>query len=153
MNKELDIAIVGGGVSGVYSAWRLQQELGDTHRIGLFEYSDRIGGRLYSRTLPGLPNVVAELGGMRFIPDDHVMVSTLVDELKLQTKDFPMAQSCRYTLQMQKAPLKQVVKTTSFTCEGNILDIVISPSVQIKSHTSLKKQSEAMDRKIFKLKS
>lgn len=90
MNKELDIAIVGGGVSGVYSAWRLQQELGDTHRIGLFEYSDRIGGRLYSRTLPGLPNVVAELGGMRFIPEDHVMVSTLVDELKLQTKDFPM---------------------------------------------------------------
>ncbi|MDK9763314.1 FAD-dependent oxidoreductase [Vibrio sp. D420a] len=90
MNSEIDIAIVGGGVSGVYSAWRLQQTYGNTKKIELFEYSNRIGGRLYSRTLPGLPNVVAELGGMRFIPEDHIMVSTLVDELKLETKDFPM---------------------------------------------------------------
>ena len=42
---DLDIAIVGGGVSGAYSAWRLQQERGATESIALFEYSDRIGGR------------------------------------------------------------------------------------------------------------
>lgn len=89
MNSELDIAIVGGGVSGVYSAWRLQQDGGDKC-IKLFEYSNRIGGRLFSRCLPGLPNVVAELGGMRYIPSEHIMVKTLVQELNLETKNFPM---------------------------------------------------------------
>ncbi|AQP98352.1 amine oxidoreductase [Pseudoalteromonas aliena] len=93
MKNELDIAIVGGGVSGVYSAWRLQQHEGKEKRIALFEYSDRIGGRLYSKKLPGLPNVVAELGGMRFIPSDHVMVNALVNNLNLKTQNFPMGSS------------------------------------------------------------
>jgi Flavin containing amine oxidoreductase len=86
----LDIAVVGGGVSGVYSAWRLQQEKGSDHSIALFEYSDRIGGRLYSITMPGLPHVKAELGGMRYIPSSHPMVADLVDYLKIPKKDFPM---------------------------------------------------------------
>ena len=87
---DLDIAIVGGGVSGAYSAWRLQQEKGAEASIGLFEYSDRIGGRLYTVTLPGLPHVKAEVGGMRYIPDEHIMVANLVDHLQIPTKDFPM---------------------------------------------------------------
>jgi Flavin containing amine oxidoreductase len=87
---DLDIAIVGGGVSGAYSAWRLQQEKGAEAAIGLFEYSDRIGGRLYTVTMPGLPHVKAEVGGMRYIPDEHLMVANLVDFLKIPTKDFPM---------------------------------------------------------------
>jgi len=86
----LDIAVVGGGIAGAYSAWRLQQAEGVKKTIGLFEYSDRIGGRLYTVTLPGLPHVKAEVGGMRYIPDQHVMVANLVDHLKLPTKDFPM---------------------------------------------------------------
>ena len=60
---DLEIAVVGGGVAGVYSAWRLQQVKTEA-RMGLFEYSDRIGGRLYTVTLPGLPHVKAELGGI-----------------------------------------------------------------------------------------
>ncbi|MBC7213419.1 MAG: NAD(P)-binding protein, partial [Pseudomonas sp.] len=44
--QPLDVAIIGGGVSGTYSAWRLQQAHGDSQRIQLFEYGDRIGGRL-----------------------------------------------------------------------------------------------------------
>jgi len=86
---DLDIAVVGGGVSGAYSAWRLQQDKPDG-RVALFEYSDRIGGRLYTVTLPGLPHVKAEVGGMRYIPDQHIMVASLVDHLRLPTKDFPM---------------------------------------------------------------
>jgi monoamine oxidase len=90
---QLDIAIVGGGVSGAYSAWRLQQERGETEQIALFEYSDRIGGRLLSVQLPGLPSVNAELGGMRYIPKQHLMVAHLVEHLRLVTKDFPMGAS------------------------------------------------------------
>jgi lysine 2-monooxygenase len=86
---DLEIAVVGGGVSGAYSAWRLQQAKTDVH-IGLFEYSDRIGGRLYTATLPGLPHVKAELGGMRYIPNQHIIVKSLVDHLKLAKKEFPI---------------------------------------------------------------
>lgn len=86
---ELDVAVIGGGCSGAYSAWRLQQAH-PNQKIALFEYSNRIGGRLYTVTMPGLPNVKAEVGGMRYIPTQHLMVAGLVGELGLQTKDFPM---------------------------------------------------------------
>jgi lysine 2-monooxygenase len=86
---DLEIAVVGGGISGAYSAWRLQQAKTEAH-IGLFENSDRIGGRLYTTTLPGLPHVKAELGGMRYIPSQHIVVKSLVDHLKLAKKEFPM---------------------------------------------------------------
>ena len=87
---DLDVAVVGGGVSGAYCAWRLQHHLKRRTRSRLFEYSDRIGGRLYTVTMPGLPHVKAEVGGMRYIPTQHIMVANLVDHLKLKTKDFPM---------------------------------------------------------------
>src|SRR5438067_497219 len=62
-----DVAVVGGGVSGVYSAWPRREvghrspvlaplaraRLDGRLRIGLFEYSRRIGGRLFSLPLPG----------------------------------------------------------------------------------------------------
>lgn len=87
---DLDVAVIGGGCAGTYSAWRLQQELGEKQAIGLFEYSDRIGGRLYSVTIPGMPHVKAELGGMRYIPTSHILVADLIRHLDLPTKDFPM---------------------------------------------------------------
>jgi monoamine oxidase len=87
---DLEVVVVGGGVSGAYSAWRLQHAQGDAARIGLFEYSDRIGGRLFTVTMPGLPNVKAEVGGMRYIKDAHPVVTSLVDHLKLETAPFPM---------------------------------------------------------------
>src|SRR5438309_656964 len=87
---DFDVAVIGGGVAGAYTAWRLQQELGSTQKIGLFEYSDRIGGRLYSVTVPGVPSLKAELGGMRYIPNQHRTVASLVDHLRLRTRAFPM---------------------------------------------------------------
>ncbi len=87
---DLDVAVVGGGVAGAYAAWRLQEARGAGTSIGLFEYSDRIGGRLYTVTIPGLPHVKAEVGGMRYIPDEHIMVASIVDHLGLPTKPFPM---------------------------------------------------------------
>jgi lysine 2-monooxygenase len=85
----VDIAVVGAGVAGVYAAWRLKQKW-PAKRVALFEYSDRIGGRLYSVPLPGMPHVNAELGGMRFIPDSQTFVRELIKKLALATRDFPM---------------------------------------------------------------
>ncbi|MFN9614016.1 MAG: NAD(P)-binding protein, partial [Dolichospermum sp.] len=46
-SNTIDVAIIGGGISGIYSAWRLANEKNDL-KISLFESSERLGGRLYS---------------------------------------------------------------------------------------------------------
>ncbi|WP_211465534.1 flavin monoamine oxidase family protein [Collimonas silvisoli] len=79
-DEKIDIAIVGGGVSGVYSAWRLKQA-NPKQKIVVFEGSDHIGGRLLSVTPPGIPDMVAELGGMRILPKVQPLISTLIDRL------------------------------------------------------------------------
>jgi protoporphyrinogen oxidase len=65
--ERIDIAIVGGGVSGVYSAWRLQRA-NPNRKIVVFEGSEDVGGRLLSVRPPDISNMVAELGGMRILP-------------------------------------------------------------------------------------
>ena len=65
---DLDYAVIGGGVAGAYTAWRLQQDRGAGNAIGLFEYSDRIGGRLYSVTVPGVPSIRPSSAGCATSP-------------------------------------------------------------------------------------
>lgn len=79
-NESLDVAIVGGGVSGVYAAWRLLTE-GRKSRVAVFEASDRIGGRLFSATPPHIPDMVAELGGMRILPAVQPRIKKLIEVL------------------------------------------------------------------------
>ena len=94
-NEEiLDVAIVGGGVSGIYCGWRLlaadpgrlqilgrRASNGRKGRVKLFEGSRRIGGRLLSARPPGM-STICELGGMRFVSAQKRVVG-LVNELKL----------------------------------------------------------------------
>lgn len=97
--NKVDIAIVGGGVSGVYSAWRLQKAQPKS-TIVLFEGSDHIGGRLLSVRPPDIANMVAELGGMRILPKVQPLIARLLDLLnqtlppdkKIETYDFPVDQ-------------------------------------------------------------
>lgn len=77
---DVDVAIVGGGVSGVYSAWRLMST-GQADSVTVFEAEDRIGGRLLSASPPGIPNMVAELGGMRMLPAVQPRIANLVSVL------------------------------------------------------------------------
>jgi monoamine oxidase len=79
-NDILDVAIVGGGVSGVYSAWRLLTD-GKQKSVTVFEASDRIGGRLLSVPAPKIPNMVAELGGMRILPAVQPRITNLIQVL------------------------------------------------------------------------
>jgi len=96
-NEKIDIAIVGGGVSGLYSAWTLKKKFPEK-KIVLFEGGDHIGGRLLSVTPPHIPNMVAELGGMRILENGQPLVVHLIDELnkqlpvgkKIEKYDFPV---------------------------------------------------------------
>jgi monoamine oxidase len=91
----LDVAIVGGGVSGIWSGWRLTDpSAGKARRkkVAVFEMSDRIGGRLLSVRLPGQPTIACELGGMRFM-SSQPMVQWLVETvLGLDTIPAPVGE-------------------------------------------------------------
>lgn len=100
-----DIAIVGGGVSGIYSGWRLvtaaeSKKLSEWAsikgklKVVLFEGSNRIGGRLLSARPPGFTNTTTcELGGMRYVSSQTLIRSLVENELGLahyeQTVDQP----------------------------------------------------------------
>ncbi len=89
MTNHIDIAIVGGGISGIYAAWRLQKQ-DPTRNIHLYELSDRIGGRLISLDPPEMQGIKAEFGGMRYLTNQPI-VSNLVAELGLATRPFPVS--------------------------------------------------------------
>lgn len=84
MTTDADVVIVGGGVSGVYSAWRLLTT-GQARSVTVLEAEDRIGGRLLSASPPGIPNMVAELGGMRMMPAVQPRIANLVNVLNSPT--------------------------------------------------------------------
>ncbi|HWF34949.1 MAG TPA: NAD(P)/FAD-dependent oxidoreductase [Solirubrobacteraceae bacterium] len=86
--QDLDVAIVGAGVSGVYAGWRLLAA-GKAKSVTIFEQSERIGGRLLSLEPPGMPGVFCELGGMRFTSNQPLVVG-LIKELELATHPFPV---------------------------------------------------------------
>lgn len=98
-DETIDVAIVGGGVSGVYSAWKIKQASPDQN-IVVFEGDDHIGGRLLSVRPPDIPNMVAELGGMRILPAVQPRISKLIETLndelppdqQIELYDFPVDQ-------------------------------------------------------------
>lgn len=95
--QPLDVAIVGGGVSGAYCGWALRSrdcQVPDTEgasaggpSVAIFEQSERIGGRLFTATPPHAPHLKCELGGMRYI-DTQDLVVDLINELGLASKPF-----------------------------------------------------------------
>ncbi|MGN6283854.1 MAG: FAD-dependent oxidoreductase [Afipia sp.] len=51
----IDLAIVGGGPGGLMSAWYLKKKLGGQARITIFEASDRLGGKILTKTFDSAP--------------------------------------------------------------------------------------------------
>src|SRR6266487_3314122 len=95
-NSDFDIVIVGGGIAGIYTAWRLiMADKADPSklkkwkkksrlRIAVYEGSDRIGGRLLSATPPHFNSVMnCELGGMRFVSTQQYISSLIINKLKI----------------------------------------------------------------------
>jgi monoamine oxidase len=86
-----DVLIVGAGMGGLYSAWRLLQA-NPRRRIRILERLPRTGGRLETdHVMINGVSVKTEEGGMRFLTT-HVELVALLKELGLwnQVIDFPM---------------------------------------------------------------
>ncbi len=105
-NQEMDVAIIGGGAAGLYSAYRLLNDSSTQKlKVNIFESSHRIGGRLESTQLPGM-NVVGELGGMRYMSSQKI-VSTLIEKIfarqyGLKPNDFQMGSPCNHLFYLRK---------------------------------------------------
>ena len=108
----MDTAIIGAGVSGLYSAYRLTTPNGDdpvaaASQVQIFDMCHRIGGRLESVRLPGM-KIVGELGGMRYL-STHRIMATLVEEVfknELTSVDFPMGDDAHLIAYLRKQRLR-----------------------------------------------
>lgn len=83
----LDTAIVGAGVGGLYTAWRLLGCGKLPGGIAVFEASTRIGGRLFSVSMPGTTGIAAEFGGMRFL-SSHELITSVAAKFGLKIRKF-----------------------------------------------------------------
>jgi hypothetical protein len=91
---DLDLAIIGGGIQAGYLVSELTKKLGAENmrklKIGMFDESDRYGGRVMSAWGPGsLGNGVSgglktqpmEYGAMRVDPKNHYLVWDAIEEV------------------------------------------------------------------------
>ena len=90
----IDVAIIGAGVSGLYSAYRLTNDAKNplpANQVQIFEMGDRIGGRLESVQLPGM-EITGELGGMRYMTSQEIVTALIENVFKddLANIKFPM---------------------------------------------------------------
>lgn len=84
-----DVVIVGAGAAGLYSGWRLKSALPDSS-IAVIEAEQKIGGRLFSVKVPGMPHLTADLGAMHYVDDPKTFLNAwLVDDhFKLPSRAF-----------------------------------------------------------------
>ena len=80
------VAIIGAGLAGLSSAYEL---LKCGVEVSLFEASDRIGGRLYSKKFSKSDPEIAELGAMRFPPSEELLFDYFNQFKIATTPDFP----------------------------------------------------------------
>jgi len=81
--RDARIAIVGGGMAGLNTAYKLQKA---GLRAKIFEGADRTGGRMFTATNLLADGLTTELGG-EFIDSTHAEMLALMDELKLERLD------------------------------------------------------------------
>jgi len=89
MTKKYDIIVIGGGIAGIYTTYKLLQK-DPTLSILLLESSDRFGGRIYTDPKYGL-----EAGAGRF-SSNHTNLLQLIKELRLENKMQKSNASAKY---------------------------------------------------------
>ena len=107
----IDLAIIGAGITGSFSAWRLRNNFS---KISLFEYSDRIGGKIYTANLSNGTKV--ELGAMRVHPQEHNLIMKLLNEtgMKVPFWGVPPAETGIYYIHGTRKRMNEKITSSSF---------------------------------------
>lgn len=79
---ECDVAIIGGGITGLTAAYRLH-ELLPGQSIQIFERSQKVGGRLQSSRLSDGASVI-DLGAARYCASKHPRLHKLIQEMRIK---------------------------------------------------------------------
>lgn len=123
-NMKIEVAIVGAGTSGLYSAYRLiTDKKYSADQLQIFDMNTKIAGRLESVIMPGM-NFWGELGGMRYLTSQEI-VTTLIEGYPLTEEDiakrtkildfpmtpipFPMGDTSDLLMYLRKERTKQDV--------------------------------------------
>ncbi|CAN0259349.1 unnamed protein product, partial [Phaeothamnion confervicola] len=91
--KHYAVAIAGGGMGGMYTAWRLEGLDGSapvTKDVAIFERTKHLGGRVHTAPVPGAA-VPFDVGAMRFIPSQHHLLNGIAEHFEIPTRDFVVA--------------------------------------------------------------
>ena len=89
--NEYDYIVVGAGISGLYTAYRLTKKYPKS-KICILEATSYIGGRLHSIKYDGL---IIDGGGARFNTEQHRIIS-LIKEVGLWNKVVPITSDITY---------------------------------------------------------
>jgi monoamine oxidase len=107
--KTYDLIIIGGGISGLYLAYKLYSDYKD---ILLLEVSSELGGRIKTDTLQDFP---VELGASRF-SSNHKSLIKLINELNLKDKCIELPKKIDHIYENKKInydldKIKKIYKT------------------------------------------
>lgn len=83
-----EVAIIGAGTSGLYTAFRLLEGGYRADQVQIFDMSTKLGGRLDSVIMPGM-DFWGELGGMRYLTSQEI-VTTLIEGQEIDGKRVPV---------------------------------------------------------------
>lgn len=85
-DMKIEVAVIGAGTSGLYSAYRLTTDKKYSgSELQIFDMNTKIAGRLESVIMPGM-NFWGELGGMRYLTSQEI-VTTLIEGYPLSEPD------------------------------------------------------------------
>lgn len=85
---DCEVAIVGGGAAGLYTAYRLTPELGD--RVCLFEKEPTLGGRIHDVTFDGGDDGPRIGAGARRLMENQADMFALAEELGIEFETPPL---------------------------------------------------------------
>jgi len=132
-----DLVIIGGGISGIYTLYKLSSKYPQL-KILLLESGERYGGRIYSykETIDG-EEYVMDLGAGR-LGHHHKLINNLINELGLKPKivDIPNTKTYIEISENNKVHNKTHVKDTIMT---KLYNFFLSPLVSKLGKSALQK--------------
>jgi monoamine oxidase len=111
------VAVIGGGIAGLYTAWRILQDSSTPCRVAVYESLDRTGGRLLSKEIPDLP-FRAELGAMRFRRNHHLLAG-LIQAMELPVAEFNFPDPM-YFLRGRRMSQHELIRGNCASCGGEL---------------------------------